>query len=432
MIAAVLEIIEQKTGTVLKDSRLERTQKFLEELDMTPQRVFSMLKNEPLDHPLWQQIIERITVGETYFFRNEVHFRALQYRVFPELINQRRQQKQHYLRIWIAGCATGEEAYSIAILLREILPDIDQWSIFILATDINGSFLSYARQGVYRERAFRNETPDYVQKKWFTPQTQGYEIKPVIRQMVTFSPLNLMDDTYPMLENNTTALDLILCRNVTIYFDRPTTQRIVNRFYNALANKGWLLVGHAEPQPHVYDAFSMCNIDGAIFYQKQGKPKPEPEVYQQPAPVIQAAEVVKPIKQPVISTSIAELIAQAQQAADKENWDIALELISQVEKREPFNPTAHYLRGLVFTHTNRPELAIEAFGRATYCDPQFVMAHFALGELLFQSHKKDEASASWRRAHKALKNRSQDEPMMENSDLTVGMLLDLLTYRLRK
>src|SRR5262249_11882963 len=143
--------------------------------------------------------------------------------------------------------------------LRELLPDIDRWHITILATDINGSNLERAQRGQYRGWSFRNETPTSVRERWFIPEGENLKISPVIHRMVEFKLLNLISDEYPSFTTGTLHMDLILCRNVTIYFDRDTTQAIAGRFYKALNMDGWLVVGHAEPMSSVYQGFTPRN-----------------------------------------------------------------------------------------------------------------------------------------------------------------------------
>lgn len=213
----------------------------------------------------WDLLLTYLTVGETQFFRNEAQFQALRAHVFPDLIERRKHLRT--LRIWSAGCATGEEPYSIAILLTELMPDIAQWSISILATDINPQFLSRARDSLYGGWSFR-ETSDSLRERFFTPEQGRWRLHAEIRRMVTFARLNLVEDSYPALTNGTSALDIIICRNVTIYFDGTTTRQVVERFYSALVPGGWLLVGHSEPQSSTYHQFETHNFPNAIFYRK--------------------------------------------------------------------------------------------------------------------------------------------------------------------
>jgi chemotaxis protein methyltransferase CheR len=217
-----------------------------------------------------ERLVNALTVNETHFFRNAGHFDALINHILPQAIERRRNLRT--LRIWSAGCASGEEPYSIAMLLRMLLPDIDEWSITILGTDINSESLDRARKGVYGQWAFREERAKLLRPRFFRPRGKRYELSEKVRNMVTLSRLNLMDDAYPAYETNTTLMDLILCRNVTIYFSEYVTREIVSRFYDALVDGGWLVVGHSEHTLGTYRRFQAQTFPGAILYQRTGQP----------------------------------------------------------------------------------------------------------------------------------------------------------------
>jgi chemotaxis protein methyltransferase CheR len=216
--------------------------------------------------PGWEAIVAHLTVGETYFFRNAPQFEALRQHILPELI-QRRQATRH-LRIWSAGCATGEEPYSIAMTLTDLLPVDELWQASILATDINPLFLARARDGLYSNWSFR-ETPDAVRERFFTPEQNRWRLHPAIRQMVTFARLNLAEPCFPAILNGTYAQDIILCRNVTIYFDEATTRQLIERFHGALLPGGWLIVGHAEPQASAFPQLELHNFPQTVVYRKR-------------------------------------------------------------------------------------------------------------------------------------------------------------------
>ncbi|MCI0527981.1 MAG: hypothetical protein L0Y56_11145 [Nitrospira sp.] len=153
-------------------------------------------------------LASHLTVGEIYFFREEKSFAVLEKQVLPAWIRSR-QGTERRLRIWSAGCCTGEEPYSIAILLNKVISDWKDWNITILATDINPRFLQKALDGVYSEWSFRG-TPAWVKERYFKRTRDGrFEILPPIKKMVTFSQLNLAEDVYPSLLNGTNALDMI-------------------------------------------------------------------------------------------------------------------------------------------------------------------------------------------------------------------------------
>jgi chemotaxis protein methyltransferase CheR len=216
--------------------------------------------------PGWETLLAQLTNGETYFFRNTPQFDALRQHILPELI-QRRQAMRH-LRIWSAGCATGEEPYSVAMTLTDLLPEDELWQVSILATDINPQFLARARDGLYGSWSFR-ETPDTMRERFFTPEQNRWRLHPRIRQMVTFTRLNLAQPCFPAILNGTYAQDLILCRNVTIYFDEATTHQLIERLHSSLLPGGWLLVGHAEPQASANQQLELHNFPQTVAYRKR-------------------------------------------------------------------------------------------------------------------------------------------------------------------
>ncbi|RLC66939.1 MAG: hypothetical protein DRI48_03555 [Chloroflexi bacterium] len=223
----------------------------------------------------FERLINALTISETHFFRDAGQIDALYSHVLPQLIRRRRTLRT--LRIWSAGCASGEEPYSIAMLLRELLPNVDEWSITILGTDINTEAIERARQAIYSEWAFREERAKKWRSRYFRRRGNRYELIPAVRQMVTFAYFNLVEDEYPSYETNTTLMDLILCRNVMIYFSDPISRRIVDRFYDCLTYNGWLVVGHAEHSLTIYRRFSVHNFPNAILYQRTDEPTPRPQ-----------------------------------------------------------------------------------------------------------------------------------------------------------
>jgi len=439
----LLTTIEQRTGTQLKDSRLDRIERLITELQTETSESVLMhtLDQQGLSSPLWQRIIQEITVGETYFFRNQPQFNALRDHILPNLIAQRRAQGQRYLRLWSAACATGEEPYSLAILLRELIPDWRDWSLFILATDINQAVLAAAAAGQYRAASFRGETPLHIQGRWFQPKHGLYHLDPTVRQMVSFRELNLIEAQYPSAGNYTINHDIILCRNVTIYFDNAQTCAVIQRLYGALRADGWLLVGHAEPQLHVYDAFHTRQYDGTTIYQKPGTTAPlvprrelieitpipastPPDLHQALSPV---QSMPPKVSEPSCDTQVRLL--DARRAADGEDWQTTIELLEQLETSERYNPLFHFVRALVLAQSNT-DSALEALAQAVYCDPKFALGHYWLGELWAQRGVPHRATTYWRRADKALAGVPDHTVIPGETEMTALMLREMLAYRL--
>ena len=234
------------------------------------------LLSAPLDKARIETLAGELTVGETYFFRENRSFEILGERILPELIRARQGGEQR-LRVWSAGCCTGEEAYSIAILLDRVLPAPRQWHVTILATDINPRFLKKAAEGVYGEWSFRNP-PAWLKGSYFKPAgAHRYEILPRIKEMVTFAYLNLAEDVYPSLSNNTNAMDLIFCRNVLMYFAPDRVRKVIHNFHRSLLDGGRLIVSPAETSAQLFSQFESIPFlisTGRLYYGKNGGEHP--------------------------------------------------------------------------------------------------------------------------------------------------------------
>ncbi|MBF8277277.1 MAG: methyltransferase, CheR-type [Candidatus Brocadiaceae bacterium] len=217
-----------------------------------------------------ERLADYFTVGETYFFREKASFDVLKEHVLPPIIRSKATNGRR-LRIWCAGCCTGEEAYSIAILLTRIIADWKDWNISILATDINVNSLKKALSGKYTEWSFRN-APPWLKESYFEKKENGYyKILPSINQMVTFEQLNLAVDVYPSPFNSIYAMDMIFCRNVLMYFSPECAKKAVNGFYQTLTDNGLLIVSLTETIKLSGSSFVPIHFHGTTFYQKSPK-----------------------------------------------------------------------------------------------------------------------------------------------------------------
>jgi chemotaxis protein methyltransferase CheR len=264
------ELIQVRTGIQVGEGRREVLTHALEEITesincTSLDQLFSCLQDGPTDSEAWNDLIKEVTIGETYFFRDSGFMEVLYRNILPDLIA--RHQTYRTLRVWSAGCATGEEPYSIAIMLRQILSDIDQWNILILATDINRQALKHAATGRYRSWSFR-ETDPVFRSIYFASNGSAYTLDPAIRKMVSFAYHNLAEDSYPSPANQTNNLDLILCRNVAIYLPMSLIHDMINRFYQCLSEGGWLMVGPSESYFEFYKQFQTFNFHGVTVYQR--------------------------------------------------------------------------------------------------------------------------------------------------------------------
>src|SRR3990170_706501 len=241
------------------------------------------LLSAPLTRTQIEGLASHLTVGETYFFREKRSLDILEQQILPELLRARAQTEKH-LRIWSAGCCTGEEPYSIAMLLDRLIPDFEKWNLTILATDINPHFLRKAARGVYGAWSFR-DTPGWIKDRYFNRRQDGrFEIQPRIRRMVTFSYLNLAEDAYPSLVNGTNAMDVILCRNVLMYFAQQRARKVVDKLQRSLVDGGWLITSPAETSTVLFSAFTAVEFPGAFLYRKMAAGGPRTLAVRHPVP----------------------------------------------------------------------------------------------------------------------------------------------------
>jgi len=216
----------------------------------------------------WRRLAGSLTVGETYFFRDRASLAALEQHVLPSLIAAQRAMGILQLRMWSAGCATGEEPYSLAILLDRLLPDRSQWHVVIMATDINPEALAAAQRGLYRAWSLR-ETPVWLRERYFCRRSAAtFAVDPQIRQMVTFVPCNLADDDDLATVPNTSAVDIILCRHVLMYLTPEVQRAVVAQLQRALVPGGWLVVGAVEASAELLRPLIPVTFPGAILFRK--------------------------------------------------------------------------------------------------------------------------------------------------------------------
>ena len=243
----------------------------------------SLLESEgPASQEEWRALVLELTTGESYFFRDKGQMRLLREVILPELVKFQENKRQ--LRVWSAGCSTGEEPYTLAILIRQLLAFPTSWQILLKGTDINDHALQHARRGQYGRWAFRG-VDEAVIARYFQRSREKWTLDPAIRQTVTFQKLNLIKDTFPDPSITLCDLDLIVCRNVFIYFGEDAIAGIMARFAASLRPGGYILTGHAEVQHPIAHLVTLNGLplvtrsfpDSIIFQRPlQEEPPPPP------------------------------------------------------------------------------------------------------------------------------------------------------------
>ncbi|MBI4573670.1 MAG: tetratricopeptide repeat protein [candidate division NC10 bacterium] len=425
-----------------------------------PEAYLAWLGALPDGSPEWGRLAGHLTVGETYFFRDRATFEALEQHVLPTLIAIRRAEGVLRLRLWSAGCATGEEPYSLAILLHRLLLDHPDWVLTILATDINPEVLETARRGRYRPWSFR-ETPAWIRDRYFHSRgPDTFELDAGIRRTVTFAPLNLAEDGYPAVVTNTSAMDLVLCRNVLMYFTQGAQRATVARLRRALVPGGWLVVSPAEGSADLLGPLVPATFPGAIFYRKEpagdqglgvgdwelgiGDPGtgvrdwglgagewgsvasfPEPQL---PAP---NPYVSTPLPQPPPcvpqppTPSPQALLEQARALADQGSLEQARRLCEAALARNRLDPEAHLLLAAICQELGEIPAALDALRRAIYLAPDCAPAHFLLGSLLLRQEEHKRGRRCMETVVSLLRAGPGDEPVPGYDGLTAGRLLEM-------
>lgn len=211
------------------------------------------------------KLFEVVTTNETSFFRNPPQLDVFQRIVLAEAIDQARKQGQKKLRIWSAGCSTGEEPYTLAIILHETLKtDIGNWDIKITANDLSEAVLAAARRGIYNEYALRT-TPKEMVDRYFHKEGNVYKIDSALKRLVSFGQINLSDREQLKRVDKS---QIVFCRNVIIYFDDDMKRRVINAFYDNLMPSGVLIIGHSESLHNISRAFQLEHHKGTILYRK--------------------------------------------------------------------------------------------------------------------------------------------------------------------
>ncbi len=423
------------------------------------------------DEPdLMDQLVNTVTVSETHFFRNTAQFDALYCHILPEIIRRRR--PTHSLRIWSAGCASGEEPYSIAMLVRELLPDVREWDITILGTDINTQALARAQQGTYSEWAFRETRAKEWRPRYFEARGNRYLLSSEVRRMVTFEKLNLAEPRYPSCETNTMCLDLVVCRNVTIYFAEQVICQVVDRFYDTLIEGGWLVVGHCEPSLTHYRRFCARYFPDTVAYQRPVQSTALSTGWEMPAilredrgarlasgsgptlvpkvdepsnvneaadsdlqkdPLQRARELLEYghaeqarevlLKLVASGTRRAEACALLGRAsANLGNWHEAEHWCRKAIAQDRLSLPAYYTLALVLQQQGSLDSAIAAMKKVVYIDQEHVLGHFGLAGLAHALGQQQQAFKSLQNTCRLLRGFEDDEVIPASGDVTAGRL----------
>jgi chemotaxis protein methyltransferase CheR len=406
---------------------------------------------------------QHLTIGETYFCREP---RAL------ELVCTYAREKLREagtdvppLRIWSAGCCTGEEPYSIAMALSHGAPKFNAGRLSILATDINPHHLEFARNGVYRQWSFRNREAEKWKRHFFEDIDGRFRIAESIRRQVRFAELNLARSAYPSIDNGTNAVDIIFCRNVLMYFSKSQARKVIKRFWDCLIDGGWLIVSPSEASVELFEGFSAVHYPEAVFFQKDGAVLPAagrrdagrdkvPHAIRtvasaaRPGDIETGSRPCEPLAaRPPSSTSTApgtdagnsaprfpidprvdeawgSAVAQARAFANNGQVGEAMDYLEKEILAHPEVAELHQAKGLVAMESGELYDATQSLKRALYLKPDLVIARYLMGVLHAAQSRSVNAFTQFKAVEELLEAMGNEEIVTGSEGFSAAYLRD--------
>jgi chemotaxis protein methyltransferase CheR len=465
--------LQQKMSVVMSDFGFDKVEEFIE----------TLLSLAPTRNQI-EILARHLTVGETFFFRERKAFTILEQSLLPALIDARRKTEKR-LRFWSAGCSTGEEPYSLAILLDKLIPDLKDWNVTILATDINAGALRKAEEGTYSDWSFRDNPPWFKERYFEKVDGNHYRLLPRIRKMVTFSYLNLSEDHYPALLSSTNAMDFIFCRNVLMYFALGQIGLTAERFHRALLDGGCLIVSPVETALLTHSPFVTVRFQDSTFFRKDihktkavqkaarhaekgSIPCPSltpvtaehrrPEKPSRPAkqatlkkpdaaertPYEEAAALYQNGLYPEAEERLRKLMSNggrnqesctllAKVLANQGKLEEALDCCEEAVLADKCNARLYYLLATILAEQKKEDEARGSLKKALYLDRNFVLAHFAFANLSLRSGKPADARKYFSNVTEILSGYKPDDIIPESEGITAGRLAEIIgTFRMRE
>ncbi len=432
----------------------------------------------PLSRENTELLASHLTVNETFFWREPQTFEALERVILPEII-ERKSNSGKSIKIWSAGCSGGEEPYSIAIALSRFIPNIKDWKIQILATDISPVMLNKAEKGVYSKWSFRG-TPAWLKSNYFTLISENrFEISDKIKKMVSFSYLNLAGQCYPSPVNNTNAFDIIYCRNVLMYFNQDRFKRVTKNLHNALLYNGYLIVSANELSSQTFDDFEFVNVPGFTLYKKVHKRSKkntlvtEIDISALKQNVLSVELDVQEIQEEEIATPVVERVNGSNPVVvdeDKEinnmfmsgNYQEVITTLSNKNKtaedyillvkshanlgdlvsaasvcesaisESKLDYRLHFIYSKILQNQGRNTDATSSLKRAIFLNPDFVLAYYSLGNILIKTGNNNGAVKNYNNALFTMNKFNDADIVPESEGLSVGRLKEIVSTSIQK
>ncbi len=369
-------------------------------------------------------LVSELTVGETYFFREPEQFEFLRREIVPEW---RQRDLTHPLRVWSAGCASGEEAYSLAMLLdREGLAG----RAHLLASDINQAALARARQASYGPWSLRGPA-GALARPYLIQEGDRFVVEERIRRRVSFEYRNLVQDQYPSLVTGVWSMDLILCRNVLIYFDPQTVTKVAARLFESLAPGGWLFTASSDPPLQGLARFELVVRDAGVFYRG---PRAKTVGWAERSEAHRSATTapVAPVGRAALGPLDTDPTPVQRVRFMADHGAAAAERVCAAEAaRDPLVAELHYLHAILLIGLGWDDAALQALRRVLYLDRSLAVAHFTLGSLLHRRGDLSGARRAYLTARDLCRARPTDEQVPLSDGESAGRLAEAAAFQLQ-
>lgn len=410
----LVSLIRDTTGNVISPARYA----FLEEVAQRRARSRGLPSVKDYVHALtanaldgeWESLIPLVTIKESYFFRAPQQFEIIREQVLPRIMQARAQSR--HLRIWCAACARGEEPSTLAMIL-DSEPALAGWDWTIVATDVDEGALSGAKLGLYGDRAV-NQVPPPLLERYFRRRGKLFELDPELRSRILYRHLNLAHAPFAL---PFTECDLVLLRNVLIYFRRPLQRRVISQVGQLLAQHGYLFLGASETLWQIQDDLEAIDLGSCFCYRHRTGPRPEPpKLPKPPAPIpvrapvpvapppkpVAAPRVEPPLAPPVSAVNtpfgVSEMLAKAARDLAENRIGDASRNIEQLMVTDPSDPEAYALEGFLYDLTGRTDDATASYRAALYLDASLFQVRVLLADCLLRLGHHDLAKHQYREA----------------------------------
>jgi len=434
------DLIEEKTGLYFSEDKLINLEKTIYRIvkDFSYpdfRSLYESLKNGFWQNPHSEKLINLLTTRETYFFRESAHFEILEKHIFPELIDKHKTDKN--MIIWSAGCSTGEEAYSIALVLYRYLKNFNNWNIKIFATDINSEYIEKAKKGLYNSWSFREKPVSESFNNYFVERGNQIQIIPEIRKIVYFQKHNILDK-YDGIPG---SVDVVFCRNLLMYFKKARINSALNTFFHYLSSGGYLFVSQAEMIPPGLKNFRILHFPRAVVYQKcpakrdckhrrmAGKKTENPGKEE-----VSFNKKEGTIKYPQTNCddgekapgSPDEFIKIAMTLADKGRFDKAREWCEKALAKDRLFTEAYYVLAVICEARREYDRATEYLKKVVYLDNTFISGYYNLGRLYDKTGNIEQRDKCYRNVLRLLELRNKEEIIPLTGDLTCSELSEMI------